>query len=310
MSAPPSPSARRAVVGLGSNVGSRAALLDTAFTLLGQLPGVALEARSSVRETPAVGPEQPPYLNAAALLRTALPATTLLEELLALEKKLGRERTPATVRWGPRTLDLDLLWLDGERHGPDAPQVPHPRLHERRFALEPLCQLCPDARPPGEPVTYVNLLATLPPHGSRPAPALSVRALDHAADEGFCVRASDRAEVLAAGASALGALLVDPASVRASTALALVLEQPGEGDERWYRWLSEALYTLESERFALRHAVVLEDGPDKLAGQLWGEPLDEQRHTVRGALKAVTWHELYLGPDEGGALLGRVIVDV
>ena len=132
----------RAYVGLGSNLGDREATIRAAVAAL---PGVV--AVSSLRETEPVGPvEQPPFLNGAVALETELSPRELLDVLLAVERELGRERRE---RWGPRTIDLDLL-LYGDRVV-DEPglSLPHPRLHERRFALEPLAELDPELAVPG-----------------------------------------------------------------------------------------------------------------------------------------------------------------
>ncbi len=132
----------RAYVGLGSNLGDREATIRAAVAAL---PGVV--AVSGLRETEPVGPvEQPPFLNGAVALETELSPRELLDVLLAVERELGRVRRE---RWGPRTIDLDLL-LYGDRVV-DEPglSLPHPRLHERRFALEPLAELDPELAVPG-----------------------------------------------------------------------------------------------------------------------------------------------------------------
>ena len=132
----------RAYVGVGSNLGDREATIRAAVAAL---PGVT--AVSTFRETDPVGPvEQPRFLNGAVALETELSPRELLDVLLAVERDLGRERRE---RWGPRTIDLDLL-LYGDRVV-DEPglSVPHPRLHERRFALEPLAELDPELEIPG-----------------------------------------------------------------------------------------------------------------------------------------------------------------
>jgi 2-amino-4-hydroxy-6-hydroxymethyldihydropteridine diphosphokinase len=131
-----------AYVGLGANLGDRDATLRRALELLAAEPGVELVAVSAVRETDPVGyADQPPFLNAVAAVETELPPRALLDRLLAIECALGRARTGP--RFGPRTIDLDLL-LHGDAVV-DEPglTLPHPRLHERRFALEPLAELDP-----------------------------------------------------------------------------------------------------------------------------------------------------------------------
>lgn len=133
----------RAFVGLGSNRGDRAAFLGFALSRLGTLPHTRRAATSSIYESRAVGPGvQRPYLNAVVELRTDLPPRALLHALLAIERDAGRRR-PAT-RWTPRRLDLDLLLMDGVvLRGPPL-ELPHPRLAERAFVLEPLADLAPE----------------------------------------------------------------------------------------------------------------------------------------------------------------------
>lgn len=141
----------RAAVGLGSNLGDRLETLRTAVTALGELGEV--EAVSSLYETaPVGGPEQGPYLNAVAVLATCLDPPALLSELLRVEAEAGRVRRE---RWGPRSLDLDLITMtDGEgnwvRIETDDVQVPHPRAHLRRFVVVPLVEAWPDARLEGD----------------------------------------------------------------------------------------------------------------------------------------------------------------
>jgi 2-amino-4-hydroxy-6-hydroxymethyldihydropteridine diphosphokinase len=134
---------RRAFVALGSNLGDREAALAFAVAELRASEGVEVEALSPVYETaPVGGPPQGPYLNAVVALRTALAPRALLERLLAIEARAGRERGP--LRDAPRHLDLDLLLYDDLVLAEPGLVVPHPRLHERAFALEPLRDLAPD----------------------------------------------------------------------------------------------------------------------------------------------------------------------
>jgi 2-amino-4-hydroxy-6-hydroxymethyldihydropteridine diphosphokinase len=138
----------RAFVGLGANLGDRRATLERALDLLDEEPQVVVAAVSSFRDTDPVGlVDQPRFLNAAAAVETSLAPRQLLDALLAVEARLGRTRRGP--RFGPRVIDLDLL-LYGELVV-DEPglTVPHPRLHERRFALEPLAELDPDLVVPG-----------------------------------------------------------------------------------------------------------------------------------------------------------------
>jgi 2-amino-4-hydroxy-6-hydroxymethyldihydropteridine diphosphokinase len=136
----------RAFVGLGANLGDREGTLRQAVELLGATDGIDVVAVSSAYESAPWGPvEQPPYLNAAAELETSLAPHALLAVLLAVEAELGRVRD---VRWGPRTCDLDLLLYGGGTIDTPDLQVPHPRLADRRFVLEPLLELAPGARLP------------------------------------------------------------------------------------------------------------------------------------------------------------------
>ncbi len=134
------------IVGLGSNIGSREAFLRAALALLVAAPGIELRAVSRVFETEPVGPPQPSYLNAAARLDVApeLGGEALLDRLLGIERELGRVRRE---RYGPRTIDLDVLFWDGPAVAGPRLTVPHPRLLERAFALAPLLDVAPELTP-------------------------------------------------------------------------------------------------------------------------------------------------------------------
>ncbi|HEY4118832.1 MAG TPA: 2-amino-4-hydroxy-6-hydroxymethyldihydropteridine diphosphokinase, partial [Byssovorax sp.] len=123
--------ARRVVFGLGSNVGDRGAHLAAASAALAATPGLALVARSRVFETPpAGGPPQGDYLNSAVLFETALAPPEVMRRALEVEHGLGRVR-PDPVRWGPRTIDVDILWIEGVIADTPDLAIPHPRLRER-----------------------------------------------------------------------------------------------------------------------------------------------------------------------------------
>ncbi|GAB1407172.1 2-amino-4-hydroxy-6-hydroxymethyldihydropteridine diphosphokinase [Thermomonas brevis] len=139
----------RAAVGLGANLGDAEASVRAAILALDALPATRLAAASRLYRTPAWGmTAQPDFINAVALVETALAPRELLDGLLEIERRFGRVRLEGE-RWGPRTLDLDLL-LHGDAIV-DEPglRVPHPRLHERAFALLPLLEAWPDAIIPG-----------------------------------------------------------------------------------------------------------------------------------------------------------------
>jgi 2-amino-4-hydroxy-6-hydroxymethyldihydropteridine diphosphokinase len=133
----------RAYVGLGANLGERELTIHRAVELLGSVSGIEVVAVSRLRETDPVGYEdQPRFLNGAAALDTELSPRELLDRLLAVERDLGRVRGDGP-RFGPRAIDLDLLLFGREVVDEDGLAVPHPRLAERRFALEPLHELDP-----------------------------------------------------------------------------------------------------------------------------------------------------------------------
>ena len=138
----------RAYAGLGANLGEREDTLRAALAALGATEGVEVVAVSAFRETDPVGYlDQPRFLNGAAALETTLRPRELLDALLAVERSLGRTREGP--RFGPRTIDLDLLLYGDEALDEPGLTIPHPRLHERAFALEPLAELDPDLVVPG-----------------------------------------------------------------------------------------------------------------------------------------------------------------
>lgn len=185
-----------AVVGLGSNLGSREECLRAALDLLEATEGVRLVACSRLYCTEPVGPPQPCFLNAAVRLETRFGPRPLLARLLAVEAELGRVRD---VRWGPRVLDLDVLWSDQPVEAPDL-HVPHPRLEQRPFALAPLLDVAPELEP-----AYGPALARA--GGSPPDVAELPRdaAVAETADEGRRVvtrHARDAADAVAAAVAA------------------------------------------------------------------------------------------------------------
>jgi 2-amino-4-hydroxy-6-hydroxymethyldihydropteridine diphosphokinase len=140
----------RAFVALGSNLGDREATIVSAVASLGAVEGVRVVHVSPLRETDPVGyEEQPQFLNGVVELETDLPPRLLLARLLRIERDHGRTRGPDQPPLGPRTLDLDLLLYGDAVVNEAGLQVPHPRMHERRFVLEPLADLAPEAVVPG-----------------------------------------------------------------------------------------------------------------------------------------------------------------
>lgn len=137
----------RAYIGLGSNLGDPLAQLRSAVKALEQLPGSRLTAVSRFYRSSPMGPgDQPDYLNAVAMLDTTLEPLALLDALQAIEQQQGRVRSGE--RWGPRTLDLDLLLYGAEEIDHPRLRVPHPGIRERNFVLVPLAELAPELRFP------------------------------------------------------------------------------------------------------------------------------------------------------------------
>lgn len=131
----------RAVVALGANIGNPLENLEIALSLLRESTEV-ISVSSFYTTAPVGGPAQPDYLNAICIIESELPALELLSLLHGIEKSLGRERIE---RWGPRTVDLDLIQFGGIICKGDELELPHPRAHERRFVLEPWLEIDPDA---------------------------------------------------------------------------------------------------------------------------------------------------------------------
>ena len=133
-------------IGIGANLGDREKTLQKATGILDAKPKITVVAASAVYETVPVGVvEQPHFLNAVLQVHTSLSARSLLNCLLAIERDFGRVRE---TRWGPRTLDLDILLYGDAIINQPGLQVPHPHLHEREFVLVPLCDLKPDLKHP------------------------------------------------------------------------------------------------------------------------------------------------------------------
>ena len=147
----------QAFIGVGSNEGDRLARISAAVQALGRTPGVRLAQMATISETePVGGPPQGPYLNTVVELDTRLTPHELLAALQGIERRLGR--APSAVRWAPRPIDLDLLLYQDQVIHDERLVIPHPRMHERRFVLEPLAQLAPDVLHPVLKQTIAELL--------------------------------------------------------------------------------------------------------------------------------------------------------
>ena len=146
----------RAVIGIGANLGDRLATMRAAVVEIGRIPGTSVVAASSVYETaPVGGVPQADFFNASILVECTLSPLALLEALLGIERGLGRTRAPDDVRWGPRAIDLDVLWIEGVVLHEARLVVPHPRLIERGFALIPLLEVEPHAVDPRTGAAFV-----------------------------------------------------------------------------------------------------------------------------------------------------------
>jgi 2-amino-4-hydroxy-6-hydroxymethyldihydropteridine diphosphokinase len=141
------------VIGLGGNLGDVLGTFRAALSALAAL-GPVSAISSLYRTAPVGGPPQPDFLNAAVRLQHPGPPTELMSHLLELERRCGRARRE---RWGPRTLDLDILWISGLQVRVPGVTVPHPRLHERAFALWPLLDVAPEAADPDTGTSYRQL---------------------------------------------------------------------------------------------------------------------------------------------------------
>ncbi len=158
----------RAFIGIGSNLGDRAANYREAIQRVSAIPGTRIVRQSSIYETEPVGDERMlrwPFLNGVVEAETELSAEQLLRRLLAIERAMGRKRVkrrkPVRGKYRPRIIDLDLLFFDKEVVRSHALQVPHPRLHERRFVLAPMAELAPALIHPTLNVSISELLAAL-----------------------------------------------------------------------------------------------------------------------------------------------------
>ena len=147
-----------AAVALGANLGAACDNVARAIGCLAALPDTRVCARSALYRSRAEGPRQPDYVNAVALIETALPPSLLLDELQHVERAFGRRRGQ---RWGPRTLDLDVIVYGDRIIDDERLTVPHPRAHLRAFVLRPLAEIAPELMVPGRGAVS-HLLSRLP----------------------------------------------------------------------------------------------------------------------------------------------------
>lgn len=247
------------VIGAGTNLGGRWSILRAARDLLAARFGVTGVRVAPVWETPPMGPPQPDYLNTAFAIEHRGTLGEALELCRRVERALGRERRE---RWGPRTLDLDLLWHASLHCRTDALTVPHEGLRSRTFALDPLLALVPDAVDPTDDVSLAAVRAGLPP-SAPPSPL----------GDGFTTRPKDRADRLAAAAEAMVVRTTDRGPD--APLLASPLDVPWEDDHddaaRLAAWLEVVRRHVDDRRFALRRVAVLEDSARLTRAVLLGE---------------------------------------
>ena len=141
-------------IALGSNLGDSLTILENAVKVLAQTPGISLISRSSWYQTKPIGPPQPDYLNGCVTADVTLSPEVLLENLLTIEQQFGRVRRE---KWGPRTLDLDLILYGDLILDTPKLQLPHPRMRERAFVLVPLAEIAPDWVEPVSKLTMIKL---------------------------------------------------------------------------------------------------------------------------------------------------------
>ncbi len=141
----------RAVISVGSNLGDRVQNLSFALNQIENLLATDILATSAIYQTAAIGgPEQDDFLNAVLLIETEMDAHQLLEQLQSIETACGRTRE---IKWGPRTLDLDIIDFENLVSSSEVLQIPHPRAVSRRFVVEPLFEIAPDWQLAGQPLS-------------------------------------------------------------------------------------------------------------------------------------------------------------
>lgn len=250
-----------AVLGLGANLGSRRALMCAAAALLDALPGCAVLARSALYESAPLGPPQPHYLNAALRVRCEGDAASLFTATQRVETLLGRERR---VRWGARTLDIDLLhWSEGPVRT-DELEVPHRELAARAFALAPLLDVAPELAPHWAPV--LASLAGAPPRAEPGWPTPQYE------DGCLCSEWQDDVDELIASACTLLARC-SGLSARPHSARPFSVPLPLQAG---LAWVTRAIGEAVQSGFAVHSGVVFAHDGSYARGVLLGEARAEQ----------------------------------
>lgn len=151
------PAGQSVFLGLGANLGNRLSFLQRALMALAELPTVCVIQKSSVYESEPIGyTDQGNFLNMVAEVETTASPLQLLREIQRIESRLGRVRLQ---RWGPRTIDIDILCWSGHVISEGALQIPHAELHNRKFVLAPFAEIAPDFKVPPQFIRILDLLA-------------------------------------------------------------------------------------------------------------------------------------------------------
>jgi len=287
----------RVAIGLGSNLGSRAAYLSAAIDSLSSSEAVNVVARSALYQTDAVGPPQPRFCNAVVLVETMLPLRALFDRCKQIEHDLGREPGP---RWGPRVVDLDLVVADVVHAEPDL-AVPHPEAASRAFVLAPLADVWPDSP-----------LSARPFVSPQRVPWPLVEPVDHTADIGLRAVAPDESDLLAVLADGLVDVVLDRRTISESLRVDLRItggDDGGDTEDRIVSLLSEIVSRFDAEGLAPRRTLVRSVEGNVVHAVVRGETFDPARHIARTAVKAVTYHGLRVERSDDG-LSCTVILDL
>ncbi|NMC69014.1 MAG: 2-amino-4-hydroxy-6-hydroxymethyldihydropteridine diphosphokinase [Myxococcales bacterium] len=315
-----------AFLGLGANLGDPEAQLLDAARRLDRVPGLRVLRLSPAYRSTAHGPPQPDYVNAALQVDTTLAPQVLLEVALQVERAMGRQRDG--TRWGPRPIDIDLLLFDGVvlQGAAAAPAlaVPHPRMAERRFVLQPLCDLDPGLVHPVFGRTVTALLAACPDAPLLDGPwtlprRAAVERLDHGGDAALRVSGADPADLVVQAALGLVELVAPRERLRERDRREASVPLPATGGRLSRGALAEALVEALTELLVWLDA----DGwlPARVTAEFAGTTLRLSAfgQTVRGAgvplerlPKAITRHALRVirSRREPGSWRAHLVIDL
>lgn len=290
-------------IGLGANLGDPETAFLRAAGALDRAAGVRVRRLSPAYLTVPHGPiEQPPYLNAVLEVDVVLEPEALLDVLHRIEAGEGRRRDGP--RWGPRTLDLDLLLFGEETVAEPDLVVPHVRFAERRFVLQPLADLAPSIRPPGSDRSVADLLAACLDRSVLDGPwvlprRVAARTIDHGGDLALAASGADPADLAVQAALGLAAVVIDRGRLRESERWDARVTLPaspermsrGEWGEVLADALGEVIFRLDAEgRLPARATAVVGDGALRIA--FFGQTIRGLDLPVEHSPKAITRHGL------------------